>query len=98
MLAECLYLLRVYLCFQRSCTTPILYCVDTARITREGIHLLPAFLIFLFSLRNFSVTAVKGLLWELEELGCCRASVPVCCQAEQISCVTSRIVVCGFLQ
>lgn len=52
----------------------------------------------LFSLRKFSGIAVKGLLQELEELGCCRASVPVHCQAEQISCVTSRIAVCGFLQ
>lgn len=51
----------------------------------------------LFSLRKFSGIAVIGMLQELEELGCCRASVPVHCQAKQISCVTSRIVVCGFL-
>lgn len=47
MLSELLYLLRVYLCFQRSCIISVLYCVAAARITREGIHLLPVFFIFL---------------------------------------------------
>lgn len=45
-LSEQLYLLRVYVCFQTSCITPICYCMDAARITRKGTCLLPIFCVF----------------------------------------------------
>lgn len=99
MLSEWLYLLRVT-CVFKEVTLPQSFIVWILLESQgKGSIFCLCFSFFcLCSLRKFSGIAVKGLLQELEGLGCCRASVPVHCKAEQISCVTSRIALCGFLQ